>query len=233
MVEELNAELNKRNLPNFEAVANKGPGVVETFSALLKLVVKQTYKNNGQTKIKPSTIDEKIDLSLKNAVERGRATGEIPEQAHTFEHRFNMDSYRDQQSEDRGRDRRIVDQESLLAEAVTTNMALAEKLAPLLADPEGQPFPDGMLAQLLECTGRSSGSILLFKNDEQVMVERDVVLGGRDPLNLVARGWPAMGWSSAASVFTPKSPKTRSIPQKLNSGAQRRRYCDFHCIGGR
>ena len=208
MVDELNSDLNKRNFPSFEAVAVKGPGVVETFAGLLKLVVKKTYKNNGHANIKPSTIDKKIDLALKEALARGQATGEIPEQSHTFDHRFDMDTYRDQQSEDRGRDRRIVDQESLLAEAVTTNMALAEKLddystsmetsdrraqmmtglgklAPLLADPDGKPIPDNMAAQLIECAGRSSGSILLFKNDEQVMVERDVVPGGRDPLNLV------------------------------------------------
>lgn len=207
-VADLQQELNPRDLPAFEAVAFKGPGVVETFAGLLKQVIREAYRKIGKTGVKPSTIDEKIDLSLKDALERGKQAGEIKEPERTFDHRFDMDRYREEQVEERGRDRRIVDQESLLSEAVTTNMALAEKLddysqsveaadrrarmmealgklAPALSAPEGPPFPDGMLADMLGRSGRKSGSILLFKAGEETMVEREVVPGGRDPLNLV------------------------------------------------
>jgi GAF domain-containing protein len=100
----------------------------------------------------------------------------------------------------------FVDEESLLSEAVATNMKLAEQLdeykesralsgrrgqmmtalgeiAPLLADPGTGALPGGVMERLIRGAGRTRGSLLLFTPNQDVMQEREVVPAGSDPLN--------------------------------------------------
>lgn len=199
-VETLKNDIGAKNAANFEAVATSGAGVVETFSAVLVKALQQAYVRHGKTPPEPERIHAMVDAAL------AEAKGRVPEGdvKATFEHRFDFDQYRDQQA-DEGRDRRVVDQDQLLTEAVGTQMKLAEQLeemhdvqdtsqrrgdmmrslsvlAPLLADPAGDALPAGVMGSLLEGAGRHQGSFLLFKGGT-TMEERESHPTPGDPLN--------------------------------------------------
>jgi signal recognition particle receptor subunit beta len=205
-VRDLEADLNPKKLPAFEAVATTGAGVLETFSSILTASILNAYGRAGRPVAPAAEIAQIVERALEQArsrVPKVEPAAEPP--AVTYDHRMDVTAYRERWAE-RGRDRRIVDQEALLAEAVQTNMELAERLdevretrrgldrrgamleaigrlAVQLPDPGASPIPRGTMAGLLEAAGRSRGSILLFRPPEQEMEEREVVPGGRDPLN--------------------------------------------------
>ncbi len=202
-VAELSADLNTRGLPAFEAVATSGAGVIETFACALKMAIRQAYARSGRTIATPEVLDRTVDLALEQA--RAREPSLPEPAAAAFEHRVDMAAYQDKWAE-HGRDRRILDQETLLSEAVQTNMELAERidglrgvqssserraamlgalsrLAPALSDPAGTALPPGLMKALLEACGRSRGSLLVFRPNEKTMDEREVVPEGRDPMN--------------------------------------------------
>lgn len=199
-VPEMDAELNTRRLPALEAVATVGTGVVESFAAILKLALRHVYHKQGRGSSNDAVIDETVDKALAEARAAEPAAPDVA--SHEVDHRFNMDAYRESEAE-RGRDRRVVDQESLLSESVNANMVLAEKLdalgeqkaksdrrgcmmaalakvAPMLADAEA--LPRGVVQLLLSGAERNRGSLLLFRPGQNVMDERESVPGG-DPLN--------------------------------------------------
>jgi len=209
LVTELDAQLNPQRRPHHEAIATTGHGVGETFTAVLERAIVQTYQKYGRGDVAPAVISR----TLAKAMEAARAA--VPHERPSvpaFDHRFDMDAYRDQQATDQGRDRRIVDEQSLLSEAVNTNMLLAEKLdeyteargqsdrrlkmmealgqlAPMLTDPSAAALPPGAVELLVSGAGRARGSMLLFKPGAGVMDEREVVGGAADPLNgIVAEG---------------------------------------------
>ncbi len=198
-VHEMQAELNTRRVPAFEAVATVGTGVIETFAEVLKRSIKAAYEKAGRP-VEQSEIDRTVNAALSTASEQVAHVEPQTEprgQRPTFEHRFDMDDYRKDEA-DHGRDRRVVDQESLLSEAVNTNMMLAEKLdslnslevlsdrrarmmsalsfvTPMLADPAQDVLPRGVLKCLMNGSGRVRGSLLLFKPGANVMEERELV----------------------------------------------------------
>ena len=228
-LEELEAGLNQRSLPSFEAVATTGAGVVETFATALKGSIAQAYKKAGKTNITDELIGKTVDEALQQARSRQPAipTGQ-PSSSAAFTHTIDMEAYRDKWAE-QGRDRRIMDQESLLAEAVQSGMELAEQLdslkrvqavndrqaklmeamtwlAPRLVDPAIPAVPDQTMKSLLEYSSRVYGSILLFKPKTQTMEEREVHPGGPDVLNAAV----AEGLGSAAFRFS-KTGKPKMI----------------------
>ncbi len=205
-VAELEAELNARKLPSFEAVATTGAGVMETFGAILAAAIASAYARSGHPAAAAPDVARLVAQALEQArarapkLDRGGAQAAI-----AYDHRMDVQAYRESWAE-RGRDRRIVDQETLLAEAVQTNMELAERLdevrvakrsrdrrggmleaigrlAGVLPDPAAAAVPPGAMADLLNGCGRRRGSVLLFRPGESTMEEREVVPGGRDPLN--------------------------------------------------
>jgi signal recognition particle receptor subunit beta len=210
----MQAELNPRGLPSFEAVATTGAGVVDSFSALLKLVIPRTCVRTGRPAPDQRQVDATVDKALATAVALQPPLGTAPAAVAStggarrdFDHRFDLSAYRDRQAEE-GHDRRAVDQESLLSEAVNTNMQLAERLeglheaqgrgerrgrmmralarlAPLLTESDGQGLPGGIMARLLEGCCRARGSFLLFamNKEEEEMEEYEVVPAGGDVLN--------------------------------------------------
>ncbi|MBZ5638847.1 MAG: GTPase domain-containing protein [Acidobacteriia bacterium] len=210
-VAELAAELNAREYPAQEAVAITGAGVVETFAAALKAALRQAYARASRSPATPELLDHTVDLALEQA--RTRAPS-IPETAPAaFDHRVDMAAYHEKWAE-KGRDRRILDQETLLSEAVKTNMELAEKLddlhgaqaanelrgsmlealgrlTPAVVDPSRAALPKGLVPMLLTACGRSRGSLLVFRPGEKVMEDREVVPGGKDPLNAAVA--PSLG----------------------------------------
>jgi len=211
-VAELQRELNSRGLPAFEAVASSGSGVVETFAGVVKAALRAAYAKAGRQGTAEAELDETVDRALQAAREReppppqARVAGE-----RAFDHRLDTDRYKDEWAE-HGRDRQIVDQATLLSEAVATSMELAERfdglrdaqvlgerrrvmlealaaLARPLADPEAQPLARGLMAGLLSACGRRQGSLLLFAPGAKTMEEREVVPAGPDLLNAaVAEG---------------------------------------------
>ena len=205
-VVEMNKELNLANRPNYEAVATSGAGVIETFGAALKGAIAAVYAKAGKSNLSKEFIDKTVDQALAQAQERApEIPGSSAPTAGQFEHRVDMEAYREKWAEE-GRDRRIMDQESLLREAVQSGMKLAERiddlksvhavnerrgrlmealawLAPVLTDPAAPPVPPDTLKTLLEHTSRTHGSILLFAAKSTSMEERDVCPGGADPLN--------------------------------------------------
>ncbi len=66
-VEEMNAALNPRGVPFYEAVAMTGEGVLKTFTAMSKLVLQDMQKH-----------PERHNFSLGDIVSRGRAGGAVP-----------------------------------------------------------------------------------------------------------------------------------------------------------
>jgi len=206
-VSEMSAELNKRRLPEFEAVATSGSGVVDTFAAVLKGAIAYTYQKAGRKLTDEKQLSEIVDRALEQAQSRATAAavaGE-PESAPTFDQRFDWEGYHEAQ-EAEGHDRKVVDQASLLSESVNANMMLAERLetlkelerlserrehmmqalarlAPMLADHEAQALPSGVTSRLLEGAQRDRGSLLLFNPGEKTMDEWEVVPKTADPLN--------------------------------------------------
>jgi signal recognition particle receptor subunit beta len=209
-VAELAAELNPKGYPAYETVATTGAGVVEAFAAALKAALQQAYMRAGRASTTPEALEHTVDLALEQA--RARAP-ELPASQSVFDHRVDMAAYQERWAE-QGRDRRIIDQETLLSEAVKTNMELAERLddlqsvqageergrsmlqalsrlAPALADPGNNAPLKGLMPMLLKASGRSRGSLLVFRPGEAVMDEREVVPGGKDPLNAAVA--PSLG----------------------------------------
>jgi signal recognition particle receptor subunit beta len=202
-VAELQAELNPKGLPSNEAVATSGAGVVETFASIVKSSIRWAYAKTGAKGPATEQIEQIVDQTLAEA--RSREPGLPEKESLAFEHRVDNDAYRDDWAE-KGRDRQILDQETLLSEAVQTGMELAEKLdgvrdveeenrrrldmlsalngltVPLM-DAAGPPLPPGMMAALLRAGERTRGSILLFRRGEKTMEEREVVPAAPDPLN--------------------------------------------------
>ena len=199
----LEAELNSRKVPSYAAVATTGAGVVETFAAVVKAAIRGACAKTG-TAVSAEAVDTLVDTTLKPAADKappGPGTNKPK-----FEHRMDTDAYQARWAEE-GRDRHIVDQETLLAESVKTSMELAErldgfsdtartgeaavlKLAALshlvnwTVAGNDIPVPPGLMAALLAAAGRKRGSLLFFRPNERSMEERDVVPPGRDPLNL-------------------------------------------------
>jgi len=204
-VAELEVDLNPRELPSFEAVATVGTGVVETFEAVVTRAIGAAYTKSGKT---PPPQAEVASIVAEALAPAKTHVGPVPSDsanAKDFEHRFDSEAYRDDWAE-KGRDRQIVDQETLLSEAVQTGMELAERLdgmhsaqqagqrrvlmmgalarlASGLVEPDGPALPSALMSQLLESCARKRGSLLLFKRGQSSMEEREVVPPGRDPLN--------------------------------------------------
>ena len=202
-VEDLHKDLNVRGLPEFEAVATAGVGVVETFAEVLKAAIVKTYAKTGRPVKDRDQLGQIVDKALEQA--RKRIPDEEPDRSPTFDKRFDWDAYREEQ-EDLGHDRRVVDQSSLLSESVATSMMLAERLeslksmerlskrrghmmnalsrlAPMLADPKSKVLPPGVTALLLEGAQRKRGSLLLYLPGDKIMDVREAVPDGTDALN--------------------------------------------------
>jgi signal recognition particle receptor subunit beta len=202
-VRELEVDLGQSGLPAHEAVATTGLGVVETFASILKHSLRAVYRKHGKGAANDAVIDSTVDKALSDA--RAPEPAAPGAASHELDHRFNMDAYRESEAE-RGRDRRVVDQESLLSESVNANMILAEKLdalgeekaksdrrgsmmaalakvAPMLSDASAEALPRGAVSLLLAGADRDRGSLLLFRSGQSVMDERESVPEGRDPLN--------------------------------------------------
>ncbi|MFQ5766623.1 MAG: ATP/GTP-binding protein [Acidobacteriota bacterium] len=202
-VAEMQREINHPEWPCHEAVATTGSGVVETFSSVLAGAIARAYGKAGQQQISLDAIQKVVDKALEQA--RTRAPMLETASAAEFQHRFDLSAYRDHQAKS-GHNRQVVDQDSLIAEAVNTNMLLAEKLdgleldhkmnlrrglmmealsqaAPALVHPSGGFLPEGVLGLLLKGCQRSQGAVLFFSSGKKVMDEREVVPGGKDPLN--------------------------------------------------
>jgi len=202
-VTELEATLNGRELPSFESVATGGEGVLETFAEAIKRAVLNATQRAGKT------LDEgELDSVLAKALgtDRPQVLQPPAEEPETlFDHRFDAEAYRDEWAE-KGRDRQIVDQETLLAEAVQTGMELAEKLdgynevkrinerhramfealsglSEALSKPDDSPLHDALMKRLLSASERARGSLLLFQRGSKTLEEREVVPAGKDPLN--------------------------------------------------
>jgi hypothetical protein len=218
-VDQLRAELNPKKLPEHEAVATTGDGVVETFAAILKNALSQTYAKYDRAKIHLGQIEETVDRALAKARSR-EPKQQVKPAASAFSHRVSTPPPQRDQPAEGAADRRAVDQEALFSESVSTTMMLAEKLdslrdahnlgdrrssmmralsrlAPLLADPAPGGAPRGVMALLLEGASRGRGSLLLFRQDKS-MEEREVLPRGPDPLN----GLSAEGLGSVAYQFS-------------------------------
>lgn len=221
-VGEMQADLNPRGLPTVEAVATTGAGVVETFADILKRTIVYTYVKHGR-QVSEEQIGQTVDNALKRARSQEPQLGQRAEPV--FDHRFDMDSYRENQAE-QGHDRRVVDHESLLTESVNASMHLAEKLegmrqvegqserrarmmealarlTPMLADPTGDALPSGAIASLLQGCKRQQGSLLLLRPNQKVMEDREIVPSGQDPLNAIVPpglGSVAYGLAQAGKV---------------------------------
>ena len=201
-VKDLRAELNTRGLPEYEAVATVGTGVIETFAATLKAAILSTYAKSGRPLRDRDQLGRIVDKALEQA--RNRVPEGKPNLSPTFDSRVDWEGYHEQQ-ESQGHDRRVMDQASLLSESVHTNMMLAERLeslksverlterrgqmmlalsrlAPMLSDPEAQALPAGVTALLLEGASRKRGALLLFTGGDK-METREALPDGVDLLN--------------------------------------------------
>jgi len=203
-VKELEARFNTRELPAAESVATTGVGVVETFVLAVEAALCAAYDKAGKKAPSEEELERMVSRPLETARQNAPA---MPDAASpVFEHTFDSDAYRDEWA-DKGRDRQIVDQETLLAEAVQTGMELAEQLDGLrsaqatnarrqkmfgmlnhlgvqLSDPARPALPKNLLRELLAACGRRQGSLLLFQHGASRMDEREVVPPGDDPLNV-------------------------------------------------
>ena len=214
----LAASLNPTGLPVHEAIATEGKGVIETFGTVLKLALEQTYAKSGRT-VPADEIAETVDLALSPARAHVDRTIEGPPKQ-SFTHRFDIGPYRAKEVQ-AGRNGEAMDPEALLAEAINTNMMLAEKLddyrqseelserrhgmmcaiaalAPMLADTSTDQLPQGALAKLLAASERDRASLLLFRPQAQIMDEHEVIPAGEDPLNkAVAEGLGSLAYRLA------------------------------------
>ncbi|MCP3979335.1 MAG: hypothetical protein GY716_08405 [bacterium] len=202
-VSEMESMLNQKGLVSHESIATTGAGVVETFAIAVKAAIASAYTTAGKKAPDPEALERSVDLALAPA--RSNAPACPREETTAFEHRFDSEAYHEDWA-GKGRDRRIIDQETLLSEAVQTGMELAERLDDLggakalgdrrsgmivalsglmavLSDADHAPVPSDLMSRLLEATERSRGSLLLFKSGQDVMEERQVVPAGADPLN--------------------------------------------------
>lgn len=200
-VSELQAELNQRKLPHHESIATTGAGVVETFETVLLQAILHAYAKSGRP-IAEKGVRETLARSFAQSRAVPPSTGAAPE---AFDHRFDMEAYRDQQVEE-GHNRKIIDEASLLSESVKTNMKLAEKLddykkshetserrarmmqalatiTPLLTDAAAEALPQGVMKTLLAGCDRQCGSMLLLPGRDKVLQEREVFPAGQDLLN--------------------------------------------------
>ena len=200
---ELELQFNPNDLPTQEAVAVTGAGVVDTFAKILEIAIAHAYAQTRQT-VSSQTIQRTIEKALAPA-KQAQPSLELPAKR-KFDHRFDMEAYREEQAE-RGRFKQIIDEDTLLAQSVQANMMLAEKLegynlaqetgdirrdmmqalsklAPQLVDASKAALPDDTLTTLLSGARRSTGSLLFFKHGEAQMEERQILpAGARDVLN--------------------------------------------------
>ena len=244
------AELNPRGLPAFAAVATTGAGVVDTFENVVTRSIVHAYRHAStgrhpelaevaatvkaalaETSARqPSLADPTAATpSPPVAPPRAKAPADAsPESVlpYGFEHRVDMDAYKEKWAEE-GRDRRIMDTETLLSEAVESNMKLAERLdgyarieeqgerrarmmqalgwlAPLLADAAAPALPEGMLEMLAKACGRSRASFLLFRPSEAVMEERALYGHPVDPLNSVLAAGAGSAAHRASQAASPR-----------------------------
>jgi signal recognition particle receptor subunit beta len=208
----LEAAFNPDGLVSHASVATTGVGVVETFESVVKQAIQAASAKAGRKPLSEEELDQTVGEALVEA--RSRAGSAPAEQAATtFEHRFDNDAYREDWAE-KGRDRQIVDEETLLSEAVQTGIELSERLDgyrdvhsqnELLggmireldrlcagqAAPQSQALPAGLMSRLLAASGRSRGALLVFRSGQDVMDEREVVPAGEDPLNALVS--PSIG----------------------------------------
>lgn len=204
-VERMEAVLNPERKRAFAAVATTGVGVVDTFAAILVESVVASYAKSGKS-TEREEIGRAVAAALADAAARQPSLASDPAgETAMFEHRMDTDRYHEEWAE-RGRDRQIVDQETLLREAVQTNMELAERLEDLhgersaggragkvlrvlsdlaatLSDPGAPALPPRFVAPLLEALGRTRGSLLLARAGAKTMEEAEVFPRKPDPLN--------------------------------------------------
>lgn len=74
-VEEMNATLNPRHLPSFEAVAKNGDGVLKTFTAISKVVLQDMQKNPERHNF---TLGDIAGIGKKGGMEPGGLMEEVP-----------------------------------------------------------------------------------------------------------------------------------------------------------
>ena len=110
-VASLQAILNREGRPAHESVATTGAGVVETFASVVKGAIQAAYTKAGKRPVP----GEDLDTMLASALGEARSSAApLPEAGPMgFDHRFDSDSYRDDWA-DKGRDRQILDQGTLL-----------------------------------------------------------------------------------------------------------------------
>jgi signal recognition particle receptor subunit beta len=219
-IEAMQREFNAKELWAGPAVAVSGAGVVDTFGAILRATIWKTCASMGRNVVSQSAIDRTVEAALEGAMKRqpplpdpkrsgvaanpGSAPKTISE-APAFEHRVDTTVYRGG-SRDSDITRKVLDQESLLGEAVQTSMELAERLDSMgdveatsdrrgrmlealetltaaMTDVGGAAMPAGMTAALLAGSGRRQGSLLLVNASGKGVEEREVVPPGRDVLN--------------------------------------------------
>ncbi len=221
-VERMEAALNPERKRAFAAVATTGSGVVDTFAAILEEAVAASYAKSGKS-IESEEISRAVTAALADAAARQPDLATAPARATAmFEHRMDTDRYHEEWAE-RGRDRQIVDQETLLREAVQTNMELAERLedlhgersagtraaavlrvlndlAAVVSDPSASALPPRFVAPLLEALGRTRGSLLLARAGAKSMEEAEVVPQKPDPLNAAnVASLGSVAWRLAAA----------------------------------
>jgi len=201
----LETDLNAAKRPAFESVATTGAGVLETFAEAVKHALLSAMQRSGK-----AADETEVDAVLAKALgsdRPGLPPTQVEETDALFDRRFDAEAYRDEWAE-KGRDRQIVDQGTLLAEAVQTGMELAEKLedyneakrinerhramfealselSHALSKTDNMPLNQGLLKRLLAASERERGSLLLFQHGATTMKEREVIPAGSDLLNSV------------------------------------------------
>lgn len=215
---ELEDDHNHARLPAVPAVAVEGQGVVDTFETILNATLSHVYRRHDVPNVSPEAIARVVERALADA----KKAQPRPQKADAegFDRRFDMEAYRDAEAE-KGRQRQVVDAESLLQESVQTNMDLAERLEGLgqardlgarrqqmmqalgalstrLADASQPALPADTLQVLLDGAERSTGSLLMFQGKQEVMAERLVSPGPADLLNgIVAEGLGSVAYRLA------------------------------------
>jgi len=204
-VKEMQADLERKDLPVVESVATEGAGVVDSFAAILKDSIVYAYRRTGQADVPRDKIERTVEAALAGARDQTLSAVAAPSEKGP-DARFNMDEYVQNRAASQGH--RVVDPDSLLKESVQTNMMLAEKLdglregearsnrrgemmealsmvAPMLVNPKEDALPSGVLASLLAGAARKQGSLLLFRSGKNEMEDREAVPEGSDPFGRI------------------------------------------------
>ncbi len=140
----MNRRLNFRNVPYFEAVANRGPGVLETFLAITRETVGATFKKYHLDK-KIKDFDEMlnlIDTNIRANMHELPTTAEAPAQPESTVLRHSNVSISDLVPG------KVVDASELLEDALKSNMETARLYSELKQTKDTLEAKNGEMATL-------------------------------------------------------------------------------------